>query len=130
MVSTPSLAEARVVAYVQTADLTRARDFYESGLRLPVESEQQGVVVLRAGDVRIRLVAEPSYRTSSELAVLGFDVADLDGLIQDLRGRGVHTERTSFTHQDVQGVWTSPDGDRLAWVKDPDGNIITLSQAR
>jgi len=122
------LADARLVAYVRTKDLVRARAFYEGVLGLTVTGEEPGVLVLAAGAALIRLMEDAAYAPADELAVVGLSVPDLSAVIQALRARGVHTERTSFTHQDVEGVWTSPDGVRLAWLKDPDGATVTLSQ--
>ncbi|MBC7741282.1 MAG: hypothetical protein H7061_03735 [Bdellovibrionaceae bacterium] len=35
---------------------------------------------------------------------------------------------SSTTNVDQYGVWTLPMGTKVAWLKDPDGNTITLSQ--
>jgi hypothetical protein len=30
--------------------------------------------------------------------------------------------------QDQIGVWTSPSGAKVAWFKDPDGNVLSVTQ--
>ena len=41
---------------------------------------------------------------------------------------GVTFERYAFLEQDEAGVWTAPSRTRVAWFKDPDGNLLSLSQ--
>jgi hypothetical protein len=55
-------------------------------------------------------------------------VDDFDGMRADLLGKGVVFEDYDFDDEfrTVDGVLTSPDGERTAWFKDPDGNIIAL----
>ena len=50
--------------------------------------------------------------------------ADLD----DLARRGVAFERYDGLQQDAAGVWTAPGGARIAWFRDPDGNVLSLTQ--
>jgi hypothetical protein len=44
-----------------------------------------------------------------------------------LQGRGIVFERYPGMKQDALGVWTAPGGARIAWFKDPDGNVLSLS---
>jgi hypothetical protein len=60
--------------------------------------------------------------------VLGWEVTDIEAAVQELGGRGVQFERYDFMHPDAQGVCTFPTGDKVAWFKDPDGNVLSLSQ--
>ena len=45
-----------------------------------------------------------------------------------LAAKGVSFLRYSFFEQDELGIWTAPDGDKVAWFTDPDGNVLSLSQ--
>ena len=67
-------------------------------------------------------VARPGY------TVLGWRVTDIGATIADLRSRGVVFARYDGMDQDDQGVWTTPNGDRIAWFTDPDGNVLSLTQ--
>jgi catechol 2,3-dioxygenase-like lactoylglutathione lyase family enzyme len=60
--------------------------------------------------------------------VLGWDVDDIHAAIRELTARGVHFEQFGlpFMKQDEFGVWTPPNGDKVAWFKDPDGNILAV----
>jgi hypothetical protein len=60
--------------------------------------------------------------------VLGWAVADIRAEMKELTERGVSFERYQWMEQDESGVWTSPGGAKIAWFKDPDGNILSLTQ--
>lgn len=60
--------------------------------------------------------------------VLGWDVDNLVFLIESLVGKGVAFERYDFIVQDDLGIWTSPSGAKVAWFKDPDGNLLSLTE--
>ena len=60
--------------------------------------------------------------------VLGWEVGDIQAEIADLVKRGVGFMRVATVEQDEAGVWAAPDGTRVAWFKDPDGNTLSLSQ--
>ena len=62
--------------------------------------------------------------------VLGWEVDDIHAAIRELMPRGVHFEQFNlpFMKQDEMGVWTPPNGDKVAWFKDPDGNVLSISQ--
>jgi hypothetical protein len=49
-------------------------------------------------------------------------------MVKGLQERGVHCERFGFFEQDALGIWTAPTGDKVAWFKDPDGNVLSVSQ--
>ena len=56
--------------------------------------------------------------------------ADLAASIEQLVSRGVRFTRFDGLEQDDRGVWTTPNGDRVAWFADPDGNVLSLTQFR
>jgi hypothetical protein len=53
---------------------------------------------------------------------------DIETAVTGLQGRGVVFERFGFFEQDTLGIWTAPTGDKVAWFKDPDGNVLSVSQ--
>ena len=75
--------------------------------------------------LRVVRVAEVS---PLERTVLGWQVADIQITVRQLAERGVRFERYTFMTQDDIGIWTAPDGSRVAWFKDPDGNLLSLTQ--
>jgi catechol 2,3-dioxygenase-like lactoylglutathione lyase family enzyme len=124
------LAQSKAVAFVGAADLDQARAFYEGVLGLPILSQDGLVVVAEAGGVTIR-ITQPQAVDPQRYTVLGFDVQDIEGKVAGLVARGVAFERYSFfgDAQNDLGVWTAPGGMRVAWFKDPDGNLLSLSEA-
>jgi len=60
--------------------------------------------------------------------VLGWHVPDIEPAVRDLVEAGIQLERYEFLKQDEAGIWTSPTGARIAWFKDPDGNVLSVSE--
>jgi catechol 2,3-dioxygenase-like lactoylglutathione lyase family enzyme len=122
------LETAKLVAFVLTADATRARKFYEGILGLRVVADDDFALVLDANGTTLR-VTKMKEVTPAPHTVVGWDVPDVAASVQALRERGVTFEKYSFLDQDALGIWTVPGGTaRIAWFKDPDGNVLSLSQ--
>lgn len=125
---TASLNRYNIVAFVTIVDTERAKRFYSDtlGMRL-VSEEQPFALVFDANGIMLRLVIgnELPSRTGT---VLGWQVPDITTAVRDLERAGVTFERYEYFKQDELGVWTSPIGARIAWFKDPDGNILSLSE--
>jgi hypothetical protein len=60
--------------------------------------------------------------------VLGWAVPDIEATLAELAGRGVAGLRFENLPQDEQGIWTTPDGSKVAWFHDPDGNTLSITQ--
>ena len=121
------LATSDVIAFASTTDLARARTFYEAVLGLPVVDENAYACVFNAHGTMLRItavaeVAHPGY------TVLGWRVTGISETVARLESRGVVFVRYDGMAQDAQGVWTSPNGDRVAWFTDPDGNVLSLTE--
>jgi catechol 2,3-dioxygenase-like lactoylglutathione lyase family enzyme len=62
--------------------------------------------------------------------VLGWNVSDISATAKALRDQGIVFNIHEGMGQDALGIWTSPDGrSKVAFFSDPDGNVLTLSQA-
>ena len=121
------LATSDVIAIASTTDLARARTFYETVLGLPVVDENAYACVFNAHGTMLRItavaeVAHPGY------TVLGWRVTGISETVAGLESRGVVFTRYDGMAQDVQGVWTSPNGDCVAWFTDLDGNVLSLTE--
>jgi catechol 2,3-dioxygenase-like lactoylglutathione lyase family enzyme len=121
------LGATDIVAFVPTADFARSRAFYEGVLGLRFVANDGFAMVLDANGVMIRVSKVPDF-TPAAFTILGWEVANLEGTVTALQKKGVRFERFGFFEQDALGVWTAPSGDRVAWFKDPDGNVLSLSQ--
>jgi catechol 2,3-dioxygenase-like lactoylglutathione lyase family enzyme len=121
------LANSALVAFVATTSAERARAFYGDVLGLPLLSEDPYALVFDAHGTRLRVqkvetVQPPPY------TVLGWQVADITQAVQALSQRGVEVERFPALEQDSLGIWTTPDASRVAWFKDPEGHMLSLTQ--
>ena len=59
---------------------------------------------------------------------LGWQVADIDGVVTKLAAAHVAMERYGWLEQDASGIWRAPSGACIAWFKDPDGNLLSIAQ--
>ena len=121
------LADKPIVAFIVTTDADRARQFYEGvlGLTFVEDSEFALTFDLRGIQLRVTRVEE---LTPSPHTVLGWDVGDVPAAVRALTAKGVKFEHYEGFGQDDDGVWSSPDGSKVAWFKDPDGNLLSVSQ--
>jgi len=121
------LGSSKIMAFVPTADPKRARSFYEHTLGLRFVSEDQFAVVFDADGVMLRVTNVPEFKPRS-FTILGWQVADIASAVSSLSEKGVSFEKYGFEGQDNSGVWASPSGAKVAWFKDPDGNVLSVTQ--
>jgi predicted enzyme related to lactoylglutathione lyase len=121
------LNESNVVTFVATSKPDSAKSFYEQTLGLRLVTDDAFAIVFDANGIMLRVqkVQEPA---PPNYTVLGWDVADIEASVKELLNRGVTCERYQWLEQNESGVWTSPSGGKIAWFKDPDGNILSLTQ--
>jgi len=121
------LASGKLIGFVPTTDSRRARDFYEGKLGFQFISDDQFALVMRAGESMIR-IAKAGKFTPAQYTVMGWEVTDIEAMVKWLNTRGVDFEKYPFVQDRELGIWTTPNGDKVAWFKDPDGNVLSLSQ--
>ncbi len=71
---------------------------------------------------------KPQKFTPASYTILGWEVDAIEKAVTELNSRGVVFERFAGMAQDTLGVWNAPGGSKVAWFKDPDGNVLSLSQ--
>lgn len=122
------LAGNDIVAFVCIVDVDRAKHFYRDtlGLRL-ISEEPPFALVFDANGIMLRC-AIVKERPPAHGTVLGWNVADIAATVTELNQAGVRFERFEGMEQDELGIWASPSGARVAWFKDPDENILSLTQ--
>jgi catechol 2,3-dioxygenase-like lactoylglutathione lyase family enzyme len=121
------LGSTNIVAFVPTKDSEKARAFYEGVLGLRFVKDDGFAVVLDANGIMIRVAKVPQF-TPAQFTILGWQVKDIEKVVQGLQKNGVRCEIFGFFKQDELGIWTAPTGDKVAWFKDPDGNILSVSE--
>ena len=118
---------ATLTAFVATTDAQRATAFYRDILGLRLVSDEPVALVFDANGTRIRVQKLERF-APQPFTVLGWWVSDLRGTIPKLVARGVAFERYAWAKQDSLGIWLAPSGAGVAWFKDPDGNVLSLTQ--
>jgi catechol 2,3-dioxygenase-like lactoylglutathione lyase family enzyme len=122
-------ASMHAAPIVAVSDLDRARAFYEGRLGLEGHASAGGGWVLAAdhGTV-VNLLPGVDGAGSATWPVATFLVDDATAVVRDLHTRGVPflgPADIPFT-LDADGVSTDDSGMRVAWMRDPDGNILTV----
>ena len=122
------LDQKKLVAFVPSRDPKNAKSFFVDVLGLSFVSEDSFAVVFDSGGIAVRLVDVSSVKDFRPAAftILGWNVDDIQQTVRGLRERGVTFERYSGMAQDDLGVWTAPSGAKVAWFKDPDGNVLSV----
>jgi catechol 2,3-dioxygenase-like lactoylglutathione lyase family enzyme len=122
------LRHADLVAFLPVTDLLRAATFCTDVLGLVLVEDTPYAAVFESNGVRVRVTLVPEL-VPAPFTVLGWEVPDIAATVTELTGRGARFERFEGMDQDELGVWRSPDGDQVAWFKDPEGNVLSLTQA-
>ena len=115
------------LATIAVKSVKEARRFYGEVLGLTVEeSGEEGVLTVKSGATSVLVYESQFAGTNKATAATWIVGTDLDAIVSMLKERGV-----SFEHYDFPG--TTRKGDiheagktRVAWLKDPDGNILSL----
>jgi catechol 2,3-dioxygenase-like lactoylglutathione lyase family enzyme len=121
------LGKQTLVAFVATTDAARARAFYEKTLGLALVSDDPYALVFDANGTTIRLQKVEGF-APQPFTALGWTVDDINAVVAALQRKDVSCERFPGMDQDAHGVWASPSGARVAWFKDPDGNVLSLTE--
>jgi catechol 2,3-dioxygenase-like lactoylglutathione lyase family enzyme len=123
------LDSGKMIGFVPTKDYDKARAFYEGKLGFEFVSLDQYALVMSIGGHKIRIAKMPNF-TPLQGTILGWEVAKIEPVVTWLRDQGVILEKYPFVQDRELGIWTTPTGDKVAWFKDPDGNVLSVSQHR
>ena len=121
------LQNNELVAFLATTQPERSRAFYCDVLGLRFEEDGPSALVLRAANTTLRIQKVLAF-APLPFTALGWKVEDVRGTAKQLLGKGVKFERFDGMKQDDLGVWISPSGAKICWFKDPDGNVLSLTQ--
>ncbi|HTV13615.1 MAG TPA: VOC family protein [Acidobacteriaceae bacterium] len=121
------LESQKLVAFIPVIDADRARAFYRGTLGLRLVHEDGFALVFDVEGVMLRATLMRGFKPQP-FTVLGWNVADAVAVADTLAGGGVALERFPGLEQDEHGLWHAPGGALVGWFKDPDGNILSISQ--
>ncbi|BEP39712.1 VOC family protein [Variovorax sp. V15] len=121
------LGNINAVANLAVKDLAVARRFYEDTLGLnQVDAEGDEVIVYRSGNTRINVYRSQFAGTNQATAVTWSVDGDIERLVDALKSRGVRFEHYDMPDTQLVGDLHVMGDMKVAWFKDPDGNILNL----
>ena len=122
------LSKYKVIAFANIYDVAKAKEFYGGKLGLTLlDEEPPFALVYDANGTMIRLgMSKEPIETRG--TVIGWEVPDAVTAVKELLAAGITFERYGFMQQDELGIWATPTGSKVAWFKDPDGNILSVSE--
>jgi catechol 2,3-dioxygenase-like lactoylglutathione lyase family enzyme len=116
-------------ATLPVSDVDRAREFYEKTLGFTIEEENAGGILYQVGDSHL-FVYPSQFAGTNQATAASFDVENLDAAVAEMRSMGITFEEYDFPGlKTVDGI-AELDGERGAWFKDPDGNILSIGERR
>ena len=120
------LGNVEAVANIAVKNMDVARTFYQDTLGLKqVHSEGGELVVFKSGNSAIN-VYRSSYAGTNKATAVTWTVPDVDGTVRALKGKGIAFEHYNMPGMKLEGDVHVGDNMRVAWFKDPDGNILNL----
>lgn len=122
------LTSARHVAFLCTCDRKKAKTFYGSTLGLPVTYEDDHALVFDLNGTSLRISPVTEF-TAQPFTVLGWKVDDVPATVRALTNAAVSFARFEGLEQDALGIWSPGGNVMVAWFRDPDGNILSVSNA-
>ena len=115
------------ILFLATMDVERSRAFYERVLGLTFVADEPPALVFRVGDAMLRIQKVDQVH-SVPYTALGWAVSDIRRTVHDLSAAGVVFQHYDGMNQDVDGIWLAPSGAFVAWFRDPDGHVLSLTQ--
>jgi len=121
------LSDKNAVANIAVKDLETAKRFYQDALGLQlIDSNTQEVIVFKSGNSMI-IVYKSQYAGTNKATAMTWTVGDnIEEVVQALKAKGI-----TFEHYNLPNITLEDDihvyGEmKVAWFKDPDGNILNL----
>jgi predicted enzyme related to lactoylglutathione lyase len=128
MTNPSGLGQFPIVAFVTIRDPERAKPFYRDVLGLPLTGEELPyALVFDCNGTMLRLAIDPESPPIRG-TVLCWRVTHIEDKVRQLMEAGVVFERWPFLVQDDLAIWCTPTGAKVAWFKDSEGNLLSVSQ--
>ena len=121
------LANKNIMAFLATTNAEKAKTFYQETLGLRLIEEHEFSIVFDANGIELRLQKSQAFTPHTHTS-LGWSVEDISETIKELSAKGIEFIRYEGMGQDDTGIWHTPAGTKIAWFKDPYGNLLSLTQ--
>jgi catechol 2,3-dioxygenase-like lactoylglutathione lyase family enzyme len=131
-----TLTTRNFTAFLATRDREGAKRFYRDTLGFALMGDDPFALIFALHNGTLRISPVPNF-TPHQFTALGWEVPDIEAAVKELVAAGVKFERFSGMEQDELGIWAAPGGPgvaeiharaRVAWFKDPDGNVLSVTQ--
>lgn len=117
----------KAIAFVATSQPERALTFYRDVLGLPLIEDSPFAIVFDAFGTMLR-VQKANSVVVAPYTSFGIEVPEIESAVRALNAKGVEGVRYPHFEQDALAIWRAPSGARVFWFRDPDGNLLSLSQ--
>lgn len=117
----------KIVGFAITTKPEEAKAFYAGKLGFTFVRDDGFALIFDAHGTQLR-IAKMNEHAAPPYTILGWEVSDIENAVGELSANGIRFEHYDFMHPDERGIVTFPGGDKVAWFKDPDGNVLSLSQ--
>ncbi len=122
------LQHSKAFSGFSVSDIVKAKQFYSETLGLMVKDNPMGLIELQIdGSNNIIIYPKPNHEPAT-FTILNFLVDDIDSAADTLAAKGVVFEQYQELHTDAKGISRNPNSPKIAWFKDPAGNILSIIQ--
>lgn len=118
---------SKPILFLATADAERSRNFYQRVLGLDFVADEPPALVFQVGHSMLR-IQKVDHVQPAPYTAMGWAVSDIRRTVQHLREAGVVFQRYEGMKQDEDDIWHAPSGAFVAWFRDPDGHVLSLTQ--
>ena len=123
------LTDKKVKAFVITTNAIAAKEFYNGVLGFKFLSEDEYGLEFEMNNSLLRVsITTAENAMPQKHTVLGWCVPDIYESVKLLKSKGIHFEKYSFLQQDENDVWKAEGGTKVAWFKDPNGNLLSIDE--
>ena len=121
------LSSFKIIGFIPSANLLVANQFYTELLGLKKISMDEYAIEYEINEAKLR-VAKVNEPARASHTIFGWEVGDINSVVNDLKNRGVNFVFYEGMEQDQNSIVTFPNGGKVAWFKDPDENILSITQ--
>jgi predicted enzyme related to lactoylglutathione lyase len=122
------LKDAPIIPYIPVSDVARARKFYEEKVGLKIKELYAGGVVYECGQNSWVFMYPTPNAGTSKASTAFWSVEDVAAEVRELKARGVVFEDYDYPGLKTEDSVATGGGAKTAWFKDPEGNILAISQ--
>ncbi|MAZ27002.1 MAG: glyoxalase [Cytophagaceae bacterium] len=120
------LGKEKAFSSFSTDDIDKAQDFYQNTLALKITKDEMGILWLDLNGADVIIYPKEETHQPASFTVLNFNVDNLEETVKKLKEKGVEFEHYDRPKTDDDNISRSENGHKVAWFKDPAGNILSV----